>query len=276
MDLPSTDLGDTIASAPHLGREALLSGDHTADLHALLLRRGVLVWRDLDITPAQQRTITAQFGPIRADADEDGLQRVTIDPDQSAEYTAYQANTMLWHMDGYHDQTTPCFGGSFRPIVLAPRGGETEFLNAYAAYDALAPHYRAAIDHLRVVYSAVTVGLAANPDASDAQVEAWRRRPRPVQPLVWQHADGRKSLMLGAAVSHVVGMEPADSYDLLCALRAHMNEPRFTYRHAWRLGDLLVWNNTGTLHRARPFDPASGRLLHRYTIDGSEAITPCG
>ena len=59
---------------------------------------------------------------------------------------------------------------------------------------------------------------------------------------------------------------------LLARLRAHMNRADYVYSHSWRMNDLVIWNNTGTLHRARPFDPTSGRLLHRFTLDGEEPI----
>ena len=251
---------------------ALIGGTFATDLRALLAERGVMVFRDLDISPGQQRAITATLGAIRSDNAGGELQKVTIDERESAEYAAYFANTLFWHMDGYHDQTVPCLGGSFRPARLAPAGGETEFLNTYAAYAGLSESDRNLIDRLRVIHTATTSGLAAQPDASDAQIAAWRRRPPASQPLVWQHASGRKSLLLGVAVSHVEGMHPADSYDLLARLRHHMNQPNFVYRHSWRLNDLIIWDNTGTMHRARPFDPACGRLLHRFTLEGEEPI----
>ncbi len=250
----------------------LVSGAHASALRCLIIDRGVAIFRDLDISLDQQRAITATLGPVRADADGEELQKVTIDPAVSPEYAAYFANTLFWHMDGYHDQTVPCFGGSFRPAKLAPDGGETEFLGAYAAYEGLSEADRQLIDGLSVVHTAVTSGLAGNPDASDKEIAAWQQRPPAVQPLVWEHDSGRKSLMLGVAVSHVVGMHPSDSYDLLARLRHHMNAPEYVYRHEWRMGDLLIWNNTGTMHRARPFDPGSGRLLHRFTVDGDETI----
>ncbi len=250
----------------------LVSGIHAAKIREVLVERGVIVFRDLDITLNQQRDITATIGPIHADLGGGELQKVTIDPKVSAEYAAYFANTLFWHMDGYHNQTVPCFGGSFRPERLAPEGGETEFLNSYAVYEGLDEADRKLVDGLRVVHTALTSGLAGTPDASDAQIEGWRKRPPAVQPLVWEHHSGRKSLMLGVAVSHVVGMHPADSYDLLARLRHHMGQPEYVYRHVWRENDLVIWNNTGTMHRARPFDPASGRLMHRFTIEGDETI----
>jgi alpha-ketoglutarate-dependent taurine dioxygenase len=251
----------------------LVAGTHAAQLRALLIERGVIVFRDLPVTLDQQRAITETLGPVRADNQGDALQKVTIDHAISPEYAAYFANTLFWHMDGYHDQTVPCFGGSFVPARLAPEGGETEFLSAYAAYEGLSEADRELIDGLQVVHTSLTSGLAGNPQASNPEIGAWLERPPAVQPLVWQHLSGRKSLMLAVAVSHVVGMHPSDSYDLLARLRQHMGQSQFVYRHDWREHDLVIWNNTGTMHRARPFDPASGRLLHRFTIDGDEAIS---
>ena len=270
--LPTRELTPLIGSEVRADLDDLASGTLAGELHDLLIERGVIVFRDLEITLDQQRAITATLGPIQPDEAGGELQKVTIDEKESAEYAAYFANTLLWHMDGYHSQTVPCFGGSFPPMRLPPSGGETEFLNTYAAYEGLEESDKNLVDRLDVVYSAVTVGLAAIPDATDDQLAAWRRRPPATQPLIWQHESGRKSLMLGTAISHVVGMHPAESYDLLCKLRSHINRPEYIYRHTWRTNDLLIWNNTGTMHRARPFDPECGRLLHRFTLVGTERI----
>ncbi len=89
---------------------------------------------------------------------------------------------------------------------------------------------------------------------------------------MWHHKSGRKSLVLSTSASHVVGMHPADSQDLLRRLMVHATREEYIYRHQWRMGDLLMWDNTGTMHRVRPFDPESGRQLHRFTLNGEEPI----
>lgn len=272
MQLKTWDLSPLIGSLVSAGVDSLINGELADKLRALLLARGVIVFRDLDITLDQQRAITATLGQIRSDAAGYELQKVTIDERVSPDYAAYFANTFFWHVDGHHNQTVPCFGGSLRPICLAPQGGETDFLNAYAAYDGLDERDKNLIDGLFVCHSATASGYAATPDASEKQAAGWHRHLPATQPLVWEHEDGRKSLMLSVAVSYVHGMHPADSYDLLGRLRTHMAQTKYVYRHAWRHNDLLIWNNTGTLHRARPFDPTSGRLLHRFTLEGKEPI----
>lgn len=184
--LETRNLKPLIGSEVTADLDVLISGTFAREIRALLVDRGVIVFRDLDITLEQQREITGTLGPVRSDGTGVELQKVTNDAQESAEYAAYFANTLFWHMDGYHDQTVPCFGGSFRPIRLAPSGGETEFLNAYAAYEGLEESDRSLIDGLRVIHSAMTSGLSANPDAADEQLAAWRRRQRASQPLVWQ------------------------------------------------------------------------------------------
>lgn len=271
MELEITPIKPRIGSEVKADPEELLSGRFASELRALLIERGVLVFRDLNITTDQQRAFTATLGRLHEGADE-GLQKVTIDTSVSPEYAAYFPNTYFWHMDGQYNQTVPCFGATMRPAQLPSEGGATEFLNTYAAYEGLPEEEKAFIDRLRVVHTRYASNSAAYPDATEEQAAGWRLAPPASQPLVWEHESGRKSLMLGISASHVEGMHPADSYDLLLRLKAHMAQPQFVYTHEWRMGDLVVWNNTGTMHRARPFDPRSGRLLNRFTLEGEEAI----
>ena len=67
-------------------------------------------------------------------------------------------------------------------------------------------------------------------------------------------------------------MDPTESHDLLQRLMRHATQDKYIYRHKWRMGDLLIWDNTGTMHRVLPFDNESGRLLHRCTLNGEEPI----
>lgn len=91
-------------------------------------------------------------------------------------------------------------------------------------------------------------------------------------PLVWRHRSGRKSLILGCTAYHIIGMDPKASTELLVKLRDWATQERFVYRHQWTVGDMVMWDNTGTMHRALPYDPASGRMLHRTKLEGEEAF----
>jgi alpha-ketoglutarate-dependent taurine dioxygenase len=271
MNLDIRDIKLRIGSEVTADPLSLTSGRFASELRALLIERGVLVFRDLDITSEEQRTFTATLGRLVANVG-DGLQKVTRDAKAAPEYAAHFANTFFWHIDGQYNQTVPCFGATMRPARLPREGGATEFLNTYAAYEDLSETDQELIDRLRVVHTRNASNSAAYPDASAEAAADWRRPPPAIQPLVWAHKNGRKSLMLGISASHIEGMHPADSYDLLGRLRQHMVQPRFVYTHEWRMGDLVVWNNTGTMHRARPFDPAAERLLLRFTMEGEEEI----
>jgi alpha-ketoglutarate-dependent taurine dioxygenase len=91
-------------------------------------------------------------------------------------------------------------------------------------------------------------------------------------PLVWTHRSGRKSLVIGATARHIVDMDFKKSAELLVHLRDWATRPEFVYRHKWTVGDLVIWDNTGTMHRATPYDPNSGRMLHRTKLEGEEAF----
>jgi alpha-ketoglutarate-dependent taurine dioxygenase len=104
------------------------------------------------------------------------------------------------------------------------------------------------------------------------QFTLWNSYPHRVHPLVWRHRSGRKSLVLSTSASHVVGLHPAHSRDLIQRLMSHATQPQYVYRHDWRMNDLLIWDNTGTMHRVRPYDASCGRLLHRCTLNGEEPV----
>jgi alpha-ketoglutarate-dependent taurine dioxygenase len=89
-------------------------------------------------------------------------------------------------------------------------------------------------------------------------------------PLVWKHRNGRKSLIIGCTAHRVLEVSPMKSAELLVGLREWATGEQFSYSHKWSVGDLVMWDNTGTLHRAEPYDLQSGRLLHRTKLAGEE------
>lgn len=83
---------------------------------------------------------------------------------------------------------------------------------------------------------------------------------------------GRKSLLLGATADYVIGLPVEESRALLARLRDWATQPQYIYRHEWQRGDLLIWDNTGTMHRALPYAVDSGRLMHRTVLAGEEPL----
>jgi len=115
------------------------------------------------------------------------------------------------------------------------------------------------------------VGTEERP--SEEQLTDWRSYGQKTHPLVWQHRSGRKSLAVGNTVDHIVGMDRNESEALLKRVMDWCRQPQFVYRHKWQMGDVLIWDNTGTMHRAMPYDAGRGRLLHRITLLGEEPLT---
>ena len=197
-----------------------------------------------------------------------GSTRISVDPagGRSARYTRA---SRFWHFDGYMD-AVPILASVLAARVLPVAGGDTEFANTYAAWEALDAAERYRIADLRVLHALAGAQRSIDPEPSFAELSEWLKVPAAVLPLVWTHRSGRSSLVLGNTAVGVEGMDPLESLKLLVRLRDHATEPRFTYRHAWQAGDAVMWDNTGTLHRVHPFDPASGRLLVRTKLAGEE------
>jgi alpha-ketoglutarate-dependent taurine dioxygenase len=155
---------------------------------------------------------------------------------------------------------------------FARTGGGTDFASTYAAYEALPEKDRERYASLRVVHSFEAAQRLVNPDPGEQELAAWRTQRTHEVSLVWRRRDGRRSLVTGATADHVVGMDPGDSRALLEELLDWTTQERFRHTHDWAVGDLVVWDNTGILHRALPYDENSERLLHRTTVVGDEAF----
>ena len=170
----------------------------------------------------------------------------------------------LWHSDASFRVVPGALSMLFAHVV-PPVGGETEFADLRAAYDALTPAMQARIDDLVVEHSIFhSRGQLGHTDYTDAERAAL---PPARHRLVRVHpGSGRKTLYLGSHASHVVGWPMPDGRLLLRDLTEHATQREFVHRHAWRVGDLVIWDNRCTLHRGRPYDDAvHPRDLRRVT-----------
>jgi len=272
------DLSPTIGSQVDADVDTLLSGRFGKELRVLLEKRGVLIFPRVGFDDEQQVAFTGTLGTLAFDYNglvmSEGKQQAIfkVSLDEAVSPTARSLkNSLLWHLDGTTHET-PILASVLSAKHLAPEGGETEWANTYAAYDALSEEDKQAIDGLRVVHSNLQLQRNINPELTYEQFQRARNSPARSQPLVWKHRNGRKSLVVGATAGYVEGLPHDDSLDLLVRLRDWATQPRFVYRHHWQVGDIAVWDNTGTLHRALPYDPASGRLMHRSMVAGEESI----
>jgi alpha-ketoglutarate-dependent taurine dioxygenase len=242
-------------------------------LHALEAH-GVLVFRGLHLDDATQVAFTRLLGePVvlpGASGEHPEIFKVTLDPEKNRA-ADYLRSTFFWHIDGATDDI-PTRGTLLSARDVADEGGDTEFAGTYAAYEALPADERARADEIRVVHTFEAAQRLMHPDPSDEEVAYWRRRPAKEHPLVWRHADGRRSLVLGATAERVVGMDDDESREYLARMLEWSTQPQFVYRHHWEVGDLVIWDNRGTMHRALPYSPTSNRIMHRTTLVGDEAI----
>lgn len=240
-----------------------------ARLRELLLERGVLVFRALGLSAEQQIALARSLGTVREEG-EKGVYKITLDRNANAR-ADYLKGSFLWHIDGTHDDVPP-FATLLTGITLSPVGGQTEFANSYAAYENLPGDTRARIAGLRVVHSVETSMTRAGIEATADNLAYWRSLPDKTHHLVWTHRSGRKSLVIGCHASRIDGMAGTESEGLLQELLEWTTQPAFKYRHEWTPGDLVIWDNTGVLHRAEPYPLDCGRLMHRTTLVGEEAF----
>jgi alpha-ketoglutarate-dependent taurine dioxygenase len=269
--------------SPHVGVEFTgMTGDRlvdpaaAADCLAALDRHGVVVYREVEISDADLVAFSRLLGDVvpnpTGEHELPEIATITLDPSKTRAVLAwYRAGNFLWHIDGATDELPQ------RATLLTARkidgaGGDTEFATTYAAYDALPAAEKERLDDVQVLHSFAAAQRRAHPDASPEQQAGWDRVPTRVHPLVWKRRDGRRSLLVGATADQVVGRSGDEGRALLDELLDWATQPQFVLRHRWRTGDLVVWDNTGMLHRALPFEPTSPRLMHRTTLVGVEPV----
>jgi alpha-ketoglutarate-dependent taurine dioxygenase len=254
-------------------RDQLLNDEALPDwtLEALEAN-GALVFRGLSLDDEAQVAFSRKLGAVEklGQGEHPEIFLVTLDPKRNRA-AAYLKGTFDWHIDGCTDDV-PIMATMLSAHDVADSGGETEFASSYQAYEDLSDQEKERLASVRVVHTIEASQRLHNPDPTPEEVELWRMRPAKEHPLVWTHRSGRRSLVLGATTDHVVGMPDTDGRALLDDLLARATAPERVYRHEWQVGDVVIWDNRGVLHRALPYDPASPRDMHRTTFTGDEPI----
>jgi alpha-ketoglutarate-dependent 2,4-dichlorophenoxyacetate dioxygenase len=175
----------------------------------------------------------------------------------------YSLGNRLWHTDASFVDP-PGRYSMLSAKVVPPVAADTEFADMRAAYDALPAELRARLEGLRVhhsiAHSRQTLGFEFSEDEQE-------RLKGAVHPLVRTiPRSGRQSLYVASHASRILGWPVPEGRLLLRDLIEHATQPEFVYRHAWRVGDLVIWDNRATMHRARPFeDTTYRRELRRVT-----------
>jgi taurine dioxygenase len=182
------------------------------------------------------------------------------------------AGEAVWHADmTYVDR--PPKASILHALAVPPAGGDTYFANMITAYRALPDDLKRRIEGKRAIHDAAhnSAGMLRKGYREVADV---RDTPGARHPLVRTDPEtGRRALFLGRRPhAYVLGLEVADSEALLDALWAHVDNPAFAWRHRWRLGDVVMWQNLWVLHRRDAFDDDARRIMHRSQIKGDQPI----
>ncbi|HWT05499.1 MAG TPA: TauD/TfdA family dioxygenase [Xanthomonadales bacterium] len=256
------------------------------ELRALMDRFAVLVIREQPFTDEEQAAFATRLGGGELVTK---VGRSVIDPNKRLKHEAltdisnldendrimdpadrrrmYSLGNRLWHSDSSF-QSPPARYSMLSAKEVPSAGGETEYADMRAAYDAFPDALKTQIEDLRafhsIIYSRSTIGFTEFSDAERAQF------PGAEQPLVRVHPGShRKSVYVASHASHVIGWPVPDGRILLRELLALATLPQFVYRHTWRVGDFVIWDNRCTMHRGLAFDETRERrdLRRVTTID---------
>jgi alpha-ketoglutarate-dependent taurine dioxygenase len=276
MTITIEPLGHEVGAQVTVERAQLLDDALAATLLHALEKYGVLVFRDLHLDPETQVAFCRTLGQIDTEPGHHpvrGIYRVSLDTSKNSSANYLRA-TFDWHIDGCtpQDDAYPQMATVLTAKAVAATGGETEFASTYKAFDTLTESERIRLTPLRVVHSLEASQRPVTPEPTPEQLAAWRRRPTREHPLIWTHRSGRRSLVLGASTDHVVGMDPGESRALLDDLLRRCTAPDRVYRHEWSVGDTVIWDNRGVIHRAAPYESGSPREMLRTTVLGDEPI----
>jgi len=253
--------------------------DLVQEINAAMDRYAVLVLRGKPVGPEQQLAFTRAFGPLdiglkkvrRGQPDRLGYEELAdiSNLDESGRIAARDHRRIvgnianaLWHSDSSFQKPAARYS-MLHALVVTPKGGETEYADLRAAYDALPEEAKAEIDGLTAEHSALHSRIMLGETYTDAQKAAI---PPAQWPLVRVHpGSGRKVLFVGVHITHVLGMTVPESRLLVSDLIEHATQRQFVYRHQWRPGDLVIWDNRCVIHRGRRHDPTLRRELRRST-----------
>lgn len=239
----------------------------------------VLVFPQIHLNDDQFVTLSGELGEkeeVKATADgsapsNKGVYRISLDKEDKTQLEYVKGND-FWHMDGT-SYKIPGKGTLLKCENPPSEGGDTGFANLFAAYEALPRERKNQLENLRVKHCLAAVGKKLYDRPTEDDFARWDAVfPLTEHPLVWRQQDGRTSLVIGSTAHSIVGMPQEEGKAILEELLDWCTQSQFTYRHHWQKGDLVIFNNPGLLHRSYPYNDAAGRVMHRTTLKGNEAI----
>jgi alpha-ketoglutarate-dependent 2,4-dichlorophenoxyacetate dioxygenase len=260
-----------------------LSREQAAAIEAGMDQYGVLVFHDQHFDDDAQLAFSRNFGDLETASGDlnffkarrlgselvNDISNLDVNNEvlaRDSRRRLFNLGNQLWHSDSSFKEVPAKFS-LLSARVIPSAGGNTEFADMRAAYDALDDDLKAECEALICEHSQLySRGVLGFTDFTDDDKE----RFKPVlQRLVRRHpSTGRKSLFLASHVGAIVGWPVPEARQFLRDLTEHATQRRFVYSHAWKQWDLVMWDNRATMHRARPFPSQEVRDMHRTTVAG--------
>lgn len=253
-----------------------LSNALKTEIYDAFLKYQLLVFRNQDLSKDEQVAFTEQFGALEKHtltnkgASDSPFVHIVTNLDDEGKPTGKVKST-LWHSDKSFREA-PSMATLLHAKILPPNGGDTCFANMYAAYEGLSGDIRENLTELNVVHSWELSRENINRKLSQKEIDD---APPMLHPLVRTHPDTkRKCLFLGMHASHIDGHDMKKSRLRIESLEKHCTQEQFTFRHYWKDGDILMWDNRCLLHRADTnFDAIRyPRVLHRTCLRGTPTV----
>jgi alpha-ketoglutarate-dependent 2,4-dichlorophenoxyacetate dioxygenase len=218
----------------------------------------------------KRRLGASEFADI-SNLDEDG-QLISKDDNRRLVNRANQ----LWHTDSTFTRT-PAKMSMLSAQMAVPTGGETEFADMRAAWEALPEHKRREIGNLIAKHDYFHSRLQVGLDPTSISEERRNLLPAVPQRLIRVNPlNGRKSLYLASHIASIYGMDEAEGKALIQELMQHATQPQFVFQHKWTIDDVVMWDNRYTMHRGRPYDDSSVRAMRRATVMDDAPTVPIG
>ena len=248
-------------------------------IEAAWLRYSILLFRDVAMTPAQHVAFTRRLGPLHVmeplEFNLPGFPEVMVasNIEKDAKPIGMKRAGWGWHSDG-EDKVLPNAGSFLYALELPPTDGDTLYADTYAAFAALTDDVRARIMGRRACFSRQRFHQVYYPHLPPLTEEQKKARPDVWQPIARHHPkSGWTSLYIGRWAYRIEGMPDNEAGELIEYLKDFATRPEFVYRHRWRVGDALLWDNRCTQHCATPFDDTKyTRLMHRTTLEGEKPL----
>lgn len=259
-----------------------LTPAEAAEIDAAMNQYGVLVFPNQLVDDEQQKAFSRNFGPLEQatgniqTAAERRLDMEMADIsnlDQNSQVFArddrrrmFNLGNLLWHADSSF-KVTPAKYSALSARAIPRTGGDTEFADMRAAYDTLSDEDKALIEtmvtHHSLIYSRGLLGFGEFTDDEKLKFAPVRQR------LVRRNAmTGRRTIYLSSHIGEIEGMPRPEAMALIRDLMEHATQRRFVYTHKWTLGDIVMWDNRQTMHRARRYnDTGEVRDMRRTTVE---------